>query len=369
MRIESVEAIPIAIPLNKDFGGSTYHVTKRCTVITRIRTSDGLVSEVYNGDNRDESGTIAKLIRDELAPILVGEDPQRIERLWEKMRATTNANRDRKIALEAIACVDTALWDLLGRACGVSVNRLLGGCKTEMPIISIAGYYEKDKTLADLSREMEWLRGVGMAGCKVKVGGLSPKEDAARVQAAREGAGEDFILVVDANRGWSPQDAIEFSRMIEHLDIRWFEEPCFWYDDVAMMARVRQATRIPINAGQSEITSQGVRRMLEARAVDFVNFDASEAGGITEWKRAAGMCAVFGATMAHHEEPHLAVHMLSGVAHGSYVECFANPERDPIWDRMIENQAPLKNGIIQVPTGPGFDLVLDQGMIEKYRLR
>ncbi len=142
--------------------------------------------------------------------------------------------------------------------------------------------------------------------------------------------GKGFILVVDANRGWSVPDAILFSRLIEHLDIQWFEEPCHCRDDAAMMARVRQATSIPVNAGQSEYTSYGVRRLLQADAVDYVNFpDASESGGITEWRRAAAMCSVFNVRMAHHEEPHLAVHMLSGVAHGSYVECFADPRRDP----------------------------------------
>src|SRR2546422_9353121 len=75
--------------------------------------------------------------------------------------------------------------------------------------------------------------------------------------------GPDFILAVDANRGWSVEEAVRFARLVEHLDIRWFEEPCHWYDDVAMMARVRRATRIPITAGQSEITSRGVRRLID----------------------------------------------------------------------------------------------------------
>src|SRR5438034_570604 len=98
-----------------------------------------------------------------------------------------------------------------------------------------------------------------MAGCKFKVGGLTPEQDAERVATARDAAGPDFILAVDANRGWSVEEAVRFARLVEHLDIRWFEEPCHWYDDVAMMARVRRATRIPITAGQSEITSRGVR--------------------------------------------------------------------------------------------------------------
>jgi L-alanine-DL-glutamate epimerase-like enolase superfamily enzyme len=368
MRIESIENIPIEIPLKKNFGGSTYNVLKRCTIITRVRTDEGLVSEVYNGDNRDHGAEIIGIIQRELAPLMIGENPLQIEQLWEKMYEITFPIRDRKVAMEAIACVDTALWDLLGKACGVNVCTLLGGYRTSLPIISIAGYYEEGKTLDDLAREMDWLKSVGMAGCKMKVGGRAPEEDAKRVRAARDGAGKDFILAVDANRGWNVPDAIRFARLIEDLDIVWFEEPCHWHDDAYMMARVRQATRIPVNAGQSETTSHGVRRLLAADAVDYVNFDASDAGGITEWRRAAAMCAVHGVRMAHHEEPQIATHMLAAVPHGTYVECFANPERDPAWQMLIANRAQPKNGIIEVPQGAGFGIVLDQDVIARFRI-
>lgn len=368
MRITSVENIPIEIPLTKNFGGSTYAVLKRCTIITRIRTDEGFTSEVYNGDNRDHARAIIEIIQKELAPLIIGEDPRHIERLWERMYPITYPIRDRKLAMEAIACVDTALWDLLGKTCHTSVWTLLGGYRSALPIISIGGYYDEGKTLADLAKEMEWLKRAGMAGCKVKVGGLSAEEDAQRVAAAREGAGKDFILAVDANRGWSVDEAIRFSRLVEHLDIVWFEEPCHWHDDAYMMAQVRQATKIPVNAGQSEVTSHGVRRLLAAGAVGYVNFDASEAGGITEWRKVAAMCAVHGVKMAHHEEPQIAVHMLAAVPHGTYVECFANPERDPVWQHMIANRPALKNGNIEVPTGPGFGLILDESVIKKYRI-
>src|SRR2546422_499575 len=128
-----------------------------------------------------------------------------------------------------------------------------------------------------------------MSGCKFKVGGLTPEEDAKRVEVARKAAGAAFILAVDANRGWSADDAVRFARLVEPLDIRWFEEPCHWYDEAAMMARVRQATRIPVTAGQSEITSHGVRRLIDARAVDLVHMDASECGGVTRWGSAAAL--------------------------------------------------------------------------------
>lgn len=368
MRIKQIETIPIEIPLPKTFSGSKYRVASRCTIITRIHTDEGLVSEVYNGDNRHHSKEIINIIHEELAPRVIGENIYQVERIWEKMFPITTWNRDRKIAMEAIACVDSAIWDLRGKALGTNVCTLLGGYRTELPIIAIAGYYEDGKTLGDLAKEMEWLRSVGMAGCKVKVGGLSPEEDAKRVQAAREGGGSDFIIAVDANRGWSVPDAIRFSRLIEDLNIRWFEEPCHWYDDVDSMAQVRKATSIPINAGQSEISSHGVRRLVAAEAVDLINFDASDGGGITEWKRAADLCAISGVQMAHHEEPQIATHMLASVPHGTYVECFPNPDRDPIWATLITNRPAIKNGIIQVPQGPGFGLELDKSVIQKYRI-
>jgi L-alanine-DL-glutamate epimerase-like enolase superfamily enzyme len=368
MQIESIEAIPLEVPLGKVFGGSQYRVASRCAIVTRMHVAGGLSSEVYNGDNRSHGREIARIIAEELAPLVIGEDARRIERLWAKMFPLAHASRDRRLVMEAIACVDTALWDVFGKALGVNVATLLGGFADRLPIIAIAGYYEEGKTLGDLGREMEWLRDNGMAGCKLKVGGLSAAADAERVAAARQAAGDDFILAVDANRGWPVAEAVEFARLVEQLNIRWFEEPCHWYDDARGMAEVRRRTKIPINAGQSEISSHGVRRLIAAGAVDIVNFDASEAGGITEWRRAAGLCAVHGIELAHHEEPQIAAHMLAAVPGGTYVECFPDPERDPLWAGLIKNRGSIEKGIIEVPQEPGFGLELDWAMIEKYRM-
>ena len=248
------------------------------------------------------------------------------------------------------------------------MRELLGGYRERLQIISIGGYYMPGKTLTDIGREMERYRDAGMAGCKFKVGGLSPQEDAKRVETARKAAGSDFVLMVDANRGWNTVDAIAFSRLIEHLDIRWFEEPCHWYDDAAMMAQVRSVTRIPVTAGQSEITSQAVRRLIDARAVDFVNYDVSEGGGVTDWRRAAGLCAAAGVQMAHHEEAQISQHLLSAVPHGTYAECFADPERDPVWQAMWTTRPRIKDGWIEVPKSPGFGIELDAAMVRRFRV-
>jgi L-alanine-DL-glutamate epimerase-like enolase superfamily enzyme len=271
--------------------------------------------------------------------------------------------------LEAIACLDCAVWDLIGKAQGKSVRELLGGYRDRLQVISIGGYYMEGKTLADIGREMEQYREAGMAGCKFKVGGLSPEKDAERVAAARKAAGDDFILAVDANRGWNAVDAIDFARRIEHLDIRWFEEPCHWYDDAAMMARVRRSIRIPVTAGQSEITSHAIRRLLDAQSVDLVNYDVSEGGGVTDWRRAAALCAASGVQMAHHEEAQIAQHLLSAIPHGTYAECFAHPDRDPIWQSMWVNRPKVEKGWMKVTDAPGFGIELDKAMVEQFRVR
>lgn len=367
MKIKNVTVIAVEIPLARNFGGSKYNVTKRCTIITRMETDTGLISEIYNGDNRDHMREVVEIIEKELAPMLIGEDVFAIEYLWKKMFKAAEWNRDRKLVMEAIACMDSAIWDLIGKAAGVNVCRLLGGFRQEIPIICIGGYYEQGKTLADLGKEMERLREAGLAGCKVKVGGLTAEEDAKRVEAARKGAGDDFWIAVDANRGWPVSEAVRFARLIEKYNIAWFEEPCHWYDDARMMAQVRRSTSIPIDAGQSEVSAAGVRRLIEADAVDIVNFDASEAGGITEWRRAAAMCALYDLRVGHHEESQIAMHMIAAIPNGVCVECF-EPARDPIWAGLIANRPNPKDGIIQVPQGPGFGVELNWDMVTRYRV-
>jgi D-arabinonate dehydratase len=367
MRISHIEAIAIDIPLTKNFGGSTYNVLKRSTVITRIHTSDGLVSNVFNGDNRAHGLEIAHLIENDLFYVIKDSNIFERERIWEKMFQLTHTASDKKLLLEAIACVDCAIWDLTGKALGRSVRELLGGYTNQLPIISIGGYYMAGKTHDDIAREISSYRDAGMSGCKFKVGGLSPEDDAARVAVARTAVGDDFMICVDANRGWNAPDAIRFGRLIEPLNISWFEEPCQWQDDVAQMAQVRRAIHIPINAGQCEYTSLGVRRLLDAQAVDFVNYDVSEGGGVSDWIRAANLCRASGVSMAHHEEAQIASHLLAAVPHGTYAECFADPARDPIWQSMWTNRPEVRSGKITISDAPGFGIELDEKQVQKFR--
>ncbi len=369
MIIDRIEAIPIRIPLARDFGGSTYSVTSRCAVVTRLQVRDGPLAEIYNGDNRVHGPEIAAIVNERLAPLLLGEDVRDRSRLYARLEATVpGAAMAPELAMQAIACVDSAVWDATARCYGVSACRLLGGFRVEMPIVSIGGYYREGKTLADLGREMEDLRRRGMAGCKVKVGGLSPEADAERVRAARDGAGPDFMISVDANRGWAWRDAVRFARLVEPLDIAWFEEPCHWFDDIAGMVEVRRATSIPVNAGQSEIVGHAMRRLIASGAVDMVNYDASESGGVSGWLRVAGLAALADVGLTHHEEPQVALHLLASQPHGFCVECFADPERDPLWNGMLAEGPEVRDGVIRVSGAPGFGVRVDPAAVEKHRI-
>ena len=368
LKIESIECVALSMPLPRTFRGSNYFMTHRCTIITRVRTSAGIVGECYNGDEFETQAEVLRIITDEIAPLIKGMDAFNTEGCWEKMRKPSyNILRDRKLAMCAQACVDSAIWDAVGKALDTPLYKLWGGYRDTLPVVCIAGYYEEGKTLADFGREMEALRAAGYGGCKFKVGGRTPREDAERVKAARQAAGPDFVLTVDANQGYTLRDAVEFSRLVADQNLRWFEEPVRWYSDRLDMASARNMTGIPICAGQSEISRAGCRDLMMSGAIDVCNFDASWGGGPTEWRRVAALAACFNVEMAHHEEPQISAHLLGSQAHGTYLETF-HPDRDPMFYLLVANRSPFVNGTYKIPEGPGFGLELDQGVIAKYRV-
>jgi len=366
LRIRSIETTALRVPLARVFRGSKYQMDKRCTIITRVVTEDGVVGEAYNGDEDEAQGHIQRIIHQELSPALVGRDVFDVEGCWEAMLpATFDILRERKLSTQAIACVDSAIWDAVGKALGMPLYRLWGGYRDALPIIAIGGYY--DRTHRELAEEMEFYRTEGLAGCKFKVGGATPEEDAARFRAAREAVGADFVLMADANQGYTRREAIRFCALAESLEIRWFEEPCRWTDDRRAMRDVRLMTGVPVAAGQGEVSLAGARDLIVDGAIDVCNFDASWAGGPTQWRRVAALAGAFEVQMGHHEEPQIAAHLLAAVPHGTYIECF-HPDRDPLFWTLIANRPPIRAGLYPVPGGPGFGLDLDRAYIARHEV-
>ena len=355
--IDRIETIALRAPLGRRFSGSAYSMDNRCTIVTRMTTADGITSEIYTGDTDVEQSIIVAIIHDELAPRLLGRSATDPEGAWLAMEPATNdILRDRGLALQAIACLDEAIWDVFGRALGLPLHRVWGSVTDAVPISIIGGYYHL--SIDEVGALIRDYVAAGFAGMKFKVGGKTPAEDAARVRAARDAAGRDFVLMVDANQGYDRAQAVEFARLVWDLDIRWFEEPCRWTNDARWMRDVRYQTGLPICAGQSETTLAGVRNLIMAGAIDVSNFDASWAGGPTIWRKAAGLAAVFGVQLGHHEEPQVSAHLLASVPDHTFVECF-DEERDPFFWRLSDMSSRISGGCYTLPERPGFGVELD----------
>lgn len=364
--IERIEVVPVRVALARKFEGSHYSMDSRVTVVTRVYTSDGVVGEAYNGDSDAELMIIVDIIRNEIAPLLEGTQATSMEQAWEAMLPPTyDILRDRGLAMQAIACVDSALWDSVGKRLGVPLSQLWGGYRDRLTAICIGGYYSDD--LDDIRRQIDNYRELGFGGCKFKVGKLTPEQDAHRTRLARQAAGDDFVLMVDANQGFTRSEAIQFCRLTSDLDLRWFEEPCRWLNDRLSMSDVRMASGMSVAAGQSERSRAGVRDLIVSGAIDVCNADASWIGGPSEWRRVASIAAAYEVEMAHHEEPQVSAHLLASIPHGTYLETF-DPVRDPLFWSIIANRQEFVDGQYIVPTGPGLGLELDHDYIARYRV-
>ena len=211
--IDRIETIALRAPLGRRFSGSAYSMDNRCTIVVRLTTADGITAETYSGDTDDEQALIVGIIHDELAPAILGRSARDPEGRWRDMEpATNNILRDRGLALQAIAALDTAIWDALGRAVGLPLYRLWGAVTDEVPISVIGGYYHLDaaQTAETVRRYVEQ----GFGGMKFKVGGRSPAGGRGAVPGRPRGGGPDFVLMADANQGYTLAEAVEFARRV-----------------------------------------------------------------------------------------------------------------------------------------------------------
>jgi L-alanine-DL-glutamate epimerase-like enolase superfamily enzyme len=367
MKISGIETVPVIAPLAREYRGSHYRMTQRATLVVQLHTDDGLVGEAYVADEDKTLLEIEQVLLTEIAPQVIGQEVLGSERLWEiGYQATFDILRDRRIGLIALAGLDTAVWDVIGKSLGVPLWQLWGGYRDSIPMVVIGGYY--GQTDAELAAEVESYLQLGLAGMKLKVGGMPPAQDAERVSLVRRTAGADFVLTIDANQGYSVSDAIDLARRCQDLGVTWFEEPVRWHNDRRGLRDVRYLGGLPVAAGQSEFTVSGCRDLMEAGAIDFCNFDASWSGGPTAWRRMAAVALAYDVRVAHHEEPHIASHLIASQPHGTYAECF-HPDRDPFWWNLIANRPALSGGLLPLPREPGLGWQLDWDYIDAHRVR
>ncbi len=369
-KITRIEAIPLKVKMERIATGATLKLSHRCTILTRIHTDIGILGECFNGNDDALQSSVIRMIHDEMAPLLIGHSVAAIEDAWTLTRKSTEPFlRDRRVALRAQSCIDSALHDAIGKLVNLPINVMWGGAKKHIRVFALGGYYREKDDLDGLKQEVEELKAFGIHGLKLKLGGKSPSEDAKRAEVVRKAGGDEFILGCDANQGWTLPQALEFAKITQDLNLDWLEEPCKWDNDRVEMALVRSSSGITITAGQSELTRFGCRDLMQEKAIDICNFDGSWGGGPTEWRRVATLANCFGVRVMQHLEPQFGLMMSAGVPNGFFGEVML-PWRDPFFYRLIANQPkePFKEGFYTLPTEPGWGMVVDEDYLRSVRI-
>ena len=310
---------------------------------------------------------VAEGLLEHFKPLLIGEDPFNYRRIWQRLWAPKLVGR-RGLATRFISAVDIALWDLMGKATGQSVHKLLGAAQDRVPAYIAGGYYEEGKGLAGLAAEMEANLDLGAKAVKMKIGGAAIAEDVERVRIARETVGPDVKLMVDANCAYSVREAIRIARKMEPYDIFWFEEP-LPPDDYRGHTRLALATTIPIATGENEYTRYGFRDLIANDAAAIYNADAQILGGITEFMNVAALAAAHDLHIAPHGDQEIHLHLVGAIPNGLIVE-FYRETVDANRGRIFEEKLQLdEDGWLTIPQRPGLGVTPDYDFLERHRLK
>jgi L-rhamnonate dehydratase len=285
------------LELNKaSMGTFTFHDW----LVVEVFTNDGLIGI----GNAALAPSLAKQTIDlYLKPLLLGQNPWDIEFLWQHMYRKTMAFGRKGVVMAAISALDIALWDLLGKSAKQPVFRLLGGrTKSRIPVYASRLYCVE---LEELATEARQYKDDGFQAMKLRFG-WGPTDGASGMQrnvelvrTVREAVGSRIDIMADAYMGWTLDYAKRMLPLLEPFHLRWLEEPVI-PDDLHGYAELKAAGRIPIAGGEHEFTSYGFRNLLEARAVDYVQFDTNRVGGITQAHKVCAMAEAYSIPVIPH---------------------------------------------------------------------
>ncbi|MFP5841197.1 L-talarate/galactarate dehydratase [Salmonella sp. 741265052_HSA] len=288
----------------------------------------------------------------EMAPLLIGEDPNDIPRLWSKLVWAGASVGRSGLATQAIAAFDTALWDLKAKRANLSLAKLLGAQRNEVRCYNTSGGYLQasvdeiiDKSKVSLAR--------GIGGIKMKVGHPDRRQDLQRVDAIRKALGDDTPLMVDVNQQWDRTTALRMGMAMEQYNLQWIEEPLDAYDvDGHHMLSSNLVT--PVGTGEMLTSAGEVAEYIRQGAVDLVMHDAPRIGGITPFLKVQQMAEDHGLMMAPHFVMEIHLHLAAAYAHETWVEHFEWLE--PVFNERLE----IRDGQMIVPTRPGLGLSLHE---------
>jgi L-alanine-DL-glutamate epimerase-like enolase superfamily enzyme len=307
-------------------------------------------------------GKIVKTLKtavEQFGELIVGEDPL-ADHPGAYLRAAIHNNGPEGIVSLALAALDTALWDIRGKAADVTVAKLLGATRDRVPAYA-SGALVRTSPLDTLEKAAAALIAKGFTQMKTQmaVDGLNPAQEIERIRAVRNVVGPDINLMVDINQRWSVHQAISIGRRIEDVGLGWLEDPTA-RNDYQGLAEIARALDMPVCAGEYLYGTEGHRQTLAHHSVDIVMIDMLRAGGVTQWMKIAAMAEAFNRPVVSHLLPEFQVHLVAAAPNGLVLEYM------PWTWRLFENPPLPEKGEVKVPAAPGFGLTFDKDLIKKY---
>lgn len=290
----------------------------------------------------------------EIAPLVIGEDPSDISRIWDKLLWAGASVGRSGIAVQAIAAIDIALWDLKAKRAGLSLAKLIGAYRDAVPCYNTSGGYLQAPIEEVLARADQSLDR-GIQGVKIKVGQPDMTVDLRRLEALRKHLGDAVPIMVDANQQWDRATALRFGRSVDSLNLVWIEEPLSAYDTVGHAA-LAAALDTPIATGEMLSSVAEHQTLISQRAIDILQPDAPRIGGITPFLRLADIADQAGLGLAPHFVMEIHIHLAACYPREPWVEHFE-------WlEPLFEERLKIKDGRIVVPDRPGLGLTPSEQM-------
>ena len=331
-----------------------------------------LVVEIYSDDGFVGIGNAAlapqvtkQAIDLYLKPLLLGQNPWDIEFLWQHMYRKTMAFGRKGIGMVAISALDIALWDLLGKSARQPVYRLLGGrTKQRIPVYASRLYATESAALA---AEAVRYKNEGYKAMKLRFG-WGPADGAEGMQrnvelvrTVREAVGDDIDIMADAYMGWTLDYAKRMLPLLEKFHLRWLEEPVI-PDDIQGYAELKSSGRIPIAGGEHEFTLYGFRDLLQARAVDYIQFDTNRVGGITQARKIAALAEAYSVPVIPHAGQMHNYHIVMASLNSPMAEYFPKVDvevgNELFW-YLFAGEPEAKDGFIDLDDDtPGLGLTI-----------
>lgn len=364
MNIASLTAHACRLPPASPWEDATNKVSGLELVFVTLETECGLVGTGFTY-TVDIGGTVIKaLIEDYLAALVIGMDPLDYERIWSKM-----SRQSRRLGLGvnsmAMAAIDIAVWDLIGKHYGQPLYRLLGGARESIPAYISEINLSADDTVEDLVRRARDYKAQGYRAVKIKIGKEDIEEDIERIRRVQEVIGRDKRVLVDLNQKWTSAEAIQKGARLDDLHLGWIEEPML-YQDIEGHAALKRAIRTPVALGESLYSREQVLAYLLADAVDFVQADVAFVGGITEWHKIAHLSQAFGRLVAPHFMMELSLHLLCGVQNAFMLENVIGGSLTELG--LLASPLTVSDGIGIPPQTPGHGLEFDWATIARHAL-